>query len=78
MIEEIIKMTRHRSMENTLKTIILVAPGFIISETTTAQTLLWGYYQTNGLGYFEYFQFCEEIGAKPLPVLLIVFQPEQS
>jgi alpha-L-arabinofuranosidase len=30
---------------------------------------LWGYHQTVGLGYFEYFQFCEDIGAKPLPVV---------
>jgi len=30
---------------------------------------IWGYHQTAGLGYFEYFQFCEDIGAKPLPVL---------
>lgn len=30
---------------------------------------LWGYHQTRGLGYHEYFQFCEDIGAKPLPVL---------
>ena len=30
---------------------------------------LWGYHQTYGLGYFEYFQFCEDIGAKPLPIL---------
>lgn len=30
---------------------------------------LWGYHQTRGLGYFEYFQFCEDIGATPLPVL---------
>ncbi len=22
-----------------------------------------------GLGYFEYFQFCEDIGAKPIPVV---------
>lgn len=29
----------------------------------------WGYHQTMGLGYFEYFQFCEDIGAKPLPVV---------
>lgn len=27
------------------------------------------YYQTNGLGFFEYFQICEDIGAEPLPVL---------
>lgn len=30
---------------------------------------LWGYHQSMGLGYFEYFQFCEDIGAEPLPVL---------
>ncbi|WP_373828207.1 alpha-L-arabinofuranosidase C-terminal domain-containing protein, partial [Bacteroides heparinolyticus] len=30
---------------------------------------LWGYHQTRGLGYFEYFQYCEDIGAEPLPVL---------
>ena len=30
---------------------------------------LWGYHQTKGLGYFEYFQYCEDIGAEPLPVL---------
>ena len=30
---------------------------------------LWGYHQTRGLGYHEYFQFCEDIGAEPLPVL---------
>lgn len=33
------------------------------------QPNLWGYHQTGGLGYFEYFQFCEDIGAKPLPVV---------
>lgn len=30
---------------------------------------IWGYHQTRGLGYHEYFQFCEDIGAEPLPVL---------
>ena len=30
---------------------------------------IWGYHQTRGLGIFEYFQFCEDIGAEPLPVL---------
>jgi Alpha-L-arabinofuranosidase len=30
---------------------------------------LWGYHQSMGLGYFEYFTLCEGIGAKPLPVL---------
>lgn len=29
---------------------------------------LWGYYQTLGLGYYEYFLYCEDLGAKPLPV----------
>jgi alpha-L-arabinofuranosidase len=30
---------------------------------------LWGYHQSMGLGYFEYFQFCEDIGAEPVPVV---------
>jgi alpha-L-arabinofuranosidase len=30
---------------------------------------LWGYHQTYGLGYFEYMQLCEDIGATPLPVV---------
>jgi alpha-L-arabinofuranosidase len=29
---------------------------------------LWGYYSTDGLGYYEYLQFCEDIGAEPLYV----------
>ena len=29
---------------------------------------IWSYHQTMGLGYYEYFQFCEDIGAEPLPV----------
>lgn len=33
------------------------------------QRNIWNYHQTNGLGYFEYFQFCEDIGAKPVPVV---------
>lgn len=31
---------------------------------------IWGYYQTLGLGYYEYLLFCEDIGAKPVPVFL--------
>lgn len=27
------------------------------------------YFQSFGLGFFEYFQFCEDIGAEPLPIL---------
>jgi len=30
---------------------------------------IWNYHQTMGIGYFEYFQFCEDIGAAPVPVL---------
>ncbi|MCQ2075894.1 MAG: alpha-N-arabinofuranosidase [Bacteroidaceae bacterium] len=29
----------------------------------------WGYHQSFGLGYFEYFQFCEDLGMEPLPIL---------
>lgn len=29
----------------------------------------WGYHQTLGLGYFEYFQFCEDMGSIPIPVV---------
>ncbi len=35
----------------------------------------WNYNQTLGLGYYEYFQFCEDIGAKPLPVISAGFDP---
>lgn len=38
----------------------------------------WGYNQTLGLGYFEYFCFCEEIGAKPLPVVPAGFNPHRG
>ena len=30
---------------------------------------LWGYHQTRGLGYFEFFQMCEDLGCEPLPVV---------
>ena len=30
---------------------------------------IWHYHQTRGLGFYEYFQFCEDINAEPLPVL---------
>ena len=30
---------------------------------------IWHYHQTRGLGYFEYFQFCEDAGAEPLPII---------
>lgn len=30
---------------------------------------IWHYHQTRGLGFYEYFQWCEDMGAEPLPVL---------
>ena len=30
---------------------------------------IWGYHQSRGIGFYEYFQYCEDIGAQPLPVL---------
>lgn len=30
---------------------------------------IWGYHQSKGLGFYELFQFCEDLGCEPLPVL---------
>ncbi|MDR2129641.1 MAG: alpha-L-arabinofuranosidase [Odoribacteraceae bacterium] len=38
-------------------------------EARVPQRNIWGYHQTVGLGYFEYFQFCEDIGAEPVPIV---------
>ncbi|UKK50901.1 alpha-N-arabinofuranosidase [Prevotella sp. E13-17] len=38
-------------------------------ESRTPDKNIWNYHQTRGLGFYEYFQFCEDIGAEPLPVL---------
>lgn len=38
-------------------------------EQRRQQPNMWGYHQTFGLGYFEYFQFAEDIGAAPVPVV---------
>jgi alpha-L-arabinofuranosidase len=38
-------------------------------ETRATNSNFWGYNQSYGLGYFEYFQFAEDIGAMPLPVV---------
>ena len=29
----------------------------------------WGYHQSMGMGYYEYFQFCEDLGMAPVPIL---------
>lgn len=33
------------------------------------QRNIWGYHQSRGLGYYEFFQFCEDLGCEPLPVV---------
>jgi alpha-L-arabinofuranosidase len=38
-------------------------------EQRRGQSNIWRYHQSVGLGFFEYFQFCEDIGAKPLPIV---------
>ena len=38
-------------------------------ESRTPDFNIWHYHQTRGLGFYEYFLFCEDIGAEPLPVL---------
>lgn len=38
-------------------------------ETRKPLPNLWGYHQTRGLGFYEYFQFCEDLDMEPLPVL---------
>lgn len=38
-------------------------------EERKSKNNLWGYHQGYGLGYFEYFQFCQDIGATPVPVV---------
>lgn len=49
-------------------------------EKRPARRNNWRYNQSLGLGYYEYFLFCEDIGAKPLPVLPAGYNPhmEQS
>jgi len=38
-------------------------------EGRKGQRNIWNYHQSAGLGYYEYFQFCEDIGAEPVPVV---------
>lgn len=44
-------------------------------EERPARRNNWGYNQTLGLGFFELFQLCEDIGAKPLPVISPGYDP---
>jgi len=47
-------------------------------EQRIAQKNIWNYHQSAGLGYYEYFQFCEDIGAKPLPVVAAAVSCQNS
>src|SRR5690554_1074395 len=38
-------------------------------EERQPQRNIWNYHQSMGLGYFEYFQFCSDIGAEPIPIV---------
>ncbi|MFH8466662.1 alpha-L-arabinofuranosidase C-terminal domain-containing protein [Streptomyces sp. NPDC017991] len=38
-------------------------------EQRATNANFWGYNQSYGLGYYEYFQFSEDVGAMPLPVV---------
>ncbi|MEU1690200.1 alpha-L-arabinofuranosidase C-terminal domain-containing protein [Streptomyces hirsutus] len=38
-------------------------------EERAANANFWGYNQSYGLGYYEYFRFAEDVGAMPLPVV---------
>lgn len=38
-------------------------------ETRKPLRNIWNYHQSRGLGYYEYFLMCEDMGATPLPVL---------
>lgn len=38
-------------------------------ETRRGIKNTWGYHQSMNLGYYEYFQFCEDLGMEPLPIL---------
>ncbi|MFI6563344.1 alpha-L-arabinofuranosidase C-terminal domain-containing protein [Streptomyces sp. NPDC050534] len=38
-------------------------------ETRATNSNFWGYNQSYGLGYYEYFRFAEDVGAMPLPVV---------
>ncbi|MBR6370217.1 MAG: alpha-N-arabinofuranosidase [Bacteroidaceae bacterium] len=38
-------------------------------ETRKGTKNTWGYHQSMEMGFFEYFQFCEDAGMEPLPIL---------
>lgn len=38
-------------------------------QNRTARPNIWRYHQSRRLGFYEFFQWCEDMGAEPLPVL---------
>lgn len=48
-----------------------------VEERPTKRTA-WGYNQSLGLGFFEYFQLCEDLEAKPIPVLPAGWDPHHQ
>ncbi len=47
-------------------------------EERPARRNNWGYNQTLGLGYYEYFLLCEDIGAKAIPVIPGGYDPHHK
>lgn len=47
-------------------------------EQRPARRNNWSYNQTLGLGYYEYFLYCEDIGAKPIPILPGGYDPHHK
>ncbi|MDR1530755.1 MAG: alpha-L-arabinofuranosidase [Clostridiales bacterium] len=47
-------------------------------ESRPSKRNSWGYNQSFGLGFYEYFLFCEDIGAEPLPVIPAGFDPHEG
>ena len=47
-------------------------------EERPARRSNWRYNQTLGLGYYEYFLLCEDIGAKPVPILPAAYDPHHK
>lgn len=54
-----------QGLENMYRWIYTVGPLLERKQISN----IWNYHQSMGLGFYEYFQFCEDIGAEPLPVL---------
>ncbi len=46
-----------------------------VEERSSKRNVLWKYNQTFGLGFYEFFLFCEDIGAEPVPVVSAGYDP---